>query len=297
MMTALRDPAMKKLIVNADDFGLSGGANQAVIRAYREGILTSTSLMAGGRAFAEAVSLARENPGLQVGLHLTLLQGRAVLPPEELPGLVDREGNFPVDPVLTGMRYFFRRSLRSELQREIGAQILRFRETGLPLSHIDGHLNIHMHPTVFSILAELMPKYGISSFRLTRENLAQDPATDGTRRFGRRLDAFIFARLAENCRPVLEKLGIFHTDEVKGLLNSGRMTEAYLLKVLDGLKPGSTEIYFHPGCLPDPELAAWMPDYRHEEELAALTSPKVREKIIELGIHLGTYREEERIDV
>jgi len=297
MMTALRDPAMKKLIVNADDFGLSGGANRAVIRAYQEGILTSTSLMAGGRAFAEAVSLARENPGLQVGLHLTLLQGRAVLPAEELPGLVDREGNFRVNPVVTGMRYFFRRSLRSELQREIEAQILRFQESDLPLSHIDGHLNIHMHPTVFAILAELMPKFGISSFRLTRENLARDPATDGTRRFGRRLDSFIFARLAENCRPVLDRLGIFHADEVKGLLNSGRMTEEYLLKVLDCLKPGCTEIYFHPGCLPDPELAAWMPDYLHEEELAALLSSKVRNKITEQGIQLGTYRGEERIDV
>ena len=296
-MTALCTAAMKRLIINADDFGLSDGANRAVIRAYREGILTSTSLMVRGRAFAEAVSLARENPGLQVGLHLTLLQGKAVLPPEELPGLVDREGNFPLDPVRTGMRYFFRRSLRGELQREIEAQILRFRETGLPLSHIDGHLNIHMHPTIFSVLAELMPKYGISSFRLTRENLAQDPASDGTRRFGRKLDAFIFARLADNCRPVLDRLGIQYTDEVKGLLNSGRMTEEYLLKVLDRLGPGCTEIYFHPGCLPDPELASWMPDYRHEEELAALTSSRVREKIIEQGIRLGNYRGEERTDV
>ncbi|MGA7828242.1 MAG: hopanoid biosynthesis-associated protein HpnK [Geobacteraceae bacterium] len=296
-MTDHCNSADKRLIINADDFGLSDGANRAVIRAYREGILTSTSLMVGGRACAEAVSLAKENPGLQVGLHLTLLQGKAVLPPEQLPGLVDREGNFPTDPVLTGMRYFFRRSLRKELQREIEAQILRFRETGLPLSHIDGHLNIHMHPTVFSILAELMPKYGISSFRLTRENLARDPGGDGTRCFGRRLDAFIFARLAKNCRPLLDRLGIQYTAEVKGLLNSGKMTEEYLLKVLDCLGSGCTEIYFHPGCLPDPELAAWMPDYLHEEELAALTSRTVRQKIAEQRIRLGNYRGEERIDV
>jgi hopanoid biosynthesis associated protein HpnK len=296
-MAALRTSDMKKLIINADDFGLSGGANRAVIRAHREGILTSTSLMVGGQAFDEAVSLAEENPGLQVGLHLTLLQGKAVLPPQELPGMVDREGNFPIDPVTTGMRYFFRRSLRRELEREIEAQIIRFRETGLPLSHIDGHLNIHMHPTVFSILAELMPKYGITSFRLTRENLARDPGGDGERSFGRKLDAFIFARLAEHCRPVLDRLRIQYADEVKGLLNSGRMTEEYLLKVLDCLEDGCTEIYFHPGCLPDPELAAWMPDYRHEEELAALTSPTVREKISKQGIRLGNYRGEERIDV
>lgn len=287
---------MKKLIINADDFGLSTGANRAVITAFREGILTSASLMVGGKAFEEAVSLARENPGLQVGLHLTLVQGRAVLPPEEIPGLVDPEGNFPMDPVAAGMRFFFSGSLKRELSREIKAQILRFRESGLPLSHIDGHLNIHMHPTVFGILAELMPRHGITSFRLTREDLARDPADHGHRRIGRMLDAFIFGSLAKRCRPMLGRLGIFHADEVKGLLNSGRMTEEYLLHVLDRLQDGVTEIYFHPGCTPDPDLAAWMPDYLHEQELAALTSARVNGLIRDRGIRLVNYRGEEKRD-
>lgn len=287
---------MKDLIINADDFGLSSGANRAVIRAWQEGILTSASLMVGGRAFEEAVSLAKQNPGLQVGLHLTLVQGRAVLAPDEIPGLTDPEGNFLTDPVRAGTRYFFSSSLKRELSREIEAQILRFRETGLPLSHIDGHLNIHMHPTVFDILTDLMPKHGITSFRLTREDLARDPANDGARRFGRKLDAFIFGRLARRCGPRLERLGICHSDEVKGLLNSGRMTEGYLLKVLEGIEDGVTEIYFHPGCLPDPELASWMPCYLHEEELAALTSKRVRQVITDRGIRLRNYRGEEKRD-
>jgi len=287
---------MKKLIINADDFGLSTGANRAVIRAWQEGILTSASLMVGGRACEEAISLARENPGLQVGLHLTLVQGRAVLPQEEIPGLTDSEGNLPMDPVGAGMRFFFSGSLKRELYREIEAQILRFREAGLPLSHIDGHLNIHMHPTVFDILAELMPKHGITSFRLTREDLARDPADHRQRRMGRMLDAFIFGRLAKRCRPVLDRLGMYYSNEVKGLLNSGRMTEEYLLKVLERLQEGVTEIYFHPGCTPDPELAAWMPDYRHGEELAALTSARVRDMIADRGILLGNYRGEEKRD-
>ena len=202
-----------------------------------------------------------------------------------------------MDPVGAGMRYFFSGSLKRELSREIEAQILRFRETGLPLSHIDGHLNIHMHPTVFDILAELMPKHGITSFRLTREDLARDPADPGARRIGRRVDAFIFGRLAKRCRPVLDRLGMYYTDEVKGLLNSGRMTEEYLLKVLERLQDGVTEIYFHPGCTPDPELAAWMPDYRHGEELAALTSARVRGMMADRGILLGNYRGEEKRDV
>ncbi|HEX9022309.1 MAG TPA: hopanoid biosynthesis-associated protein HpnK [Geobacteraceae bacterium] len=283
---------MKELIVNADDFGLSGGANRAIIKAWREGILTSTSLMVGGGAFAEAVALARENPGLQVGLHLTLVQGTAVFRSDDLPALTDREGNFADNPVYAGMRYFFAKGLRQALYREIEAQLAKFRETGLPLSHVDGHLNIHMHPVVFDILEELMPRYGIKSFRLSRERLGVDLALAPRRRLGKAVDAFIFAQLAKRCRPRLERLGIGHAIEVKGLLNSGSMTEEYLLRALDMLQEGLTEIYFHPGLHPDEELSRRMPDYHHEEELAALTSPRVKEKMSRLGIRLRNYRGE-----
>src|ERR1700686_3217662 len=121
---------MKELIINADDFGLSSGANRAIIKAWREGILTSASLMVAGEAFDEAVTLARENPGLQVGLHLTLVQGRAVLSHGGFPSLADNMGDFPTDPVQAGMRYFFLKPLRRQLRAEIEAQIVKFRETG-----------------------------------------------------------------------------------------------------------------------------------------------------------------------
>src|SRR5689334_4199816 len=98
---------MKELIINVDDFGLSSGANRGIIKAWQEGILTSTSLMPGGLAFDEAVALAKRNPGLQVGLHVTLVQGRAVLERQGLPPLADHNGDFGNDPVLAGMRYFF----------------------------------------------------------------------------------------------------------------------------------------------------------------------------------------------
>jgi hopanoid biosynthesis associated protein HpnK len=283
---------MKQLIINADDFGLSSGANLAIIKAWQEGILTSASLMAGGRAFDEAVSMARENPGLQVGLHLTLVQGRAVIPHPGFPSLVDKSGNFSDDPVHAGMRYFFVNPLRKQLFAEIEAQIIKFQGTGLPLSHIDGHLNIHMHPTVFDILCRLMPKHGISTFRLSCERLGVDLKLAPRRRIGKAADAFIFGRLAKRCKPVLDHLGIDHTIEVKGLLNSGQMSEEYLLKAIDTLQEGVTEIYFHPGCLPDEELAKWMPDYCHEEELAALVSPLVKEKLRAAGISLRNYRGE-----
>jgi len=285
---------MKELIVNADDFGLSPGANRAIISAWREGVLTSASLMVTGAGFDQAVALARQHPGLQVGLHLTLVQGKGVLPYGGLPSLVDREGNFPHDPVMAGMRYFFLKSLRRQLREEIEGQIRKFVATGLPLSHIDGHLNIHMHPTVFDILLPLMPKYGIETFRLSRERLLTELSLDRRRLAGKAADAFIFGRLAARCSPELEMRRIGHAGEVKGLLNSGSMTEDYFLSALDSLQEGLTEIYFHPGCHPDDELRKWMPDYRHEDELTALTSPRVREKLADLGIRLRNYRGEEK---
>ena len=233
---------MKELIINADDFGLSSGANRAIIAAWRDGILTSASLMVNGAAFEEAVSLARENPGLQVGLHLTLVQGKGTAPGEGFPSLTDREGNFPDDPVTAGMRYFFLTSLRKKLQTEIEEQIRKFAATGIPLSHIDGHLNIHMHPTVFDILLSLMPRYGIDTFRLSRERLFIELSLARRRIAGKVMDAFIFGRLAARCKPELDRRRIGYAAEVKGLLNSGRMTEEYLLAALDRLEEGVTEM-------------------------------------------------------
>ena len=281
---------MKQLIITSDDFGLSKGVNKAVEKAWQEGLLTCASIMPGGAAFDEAVKIAGRNPGLQVGLHLTLVQGKAVLPPSQIPGLVDESGRFSDNPVAAGMRYFFDKGLYKQLLKEIEAQIQRVADVGIPLSHIDGHLNIHLHPTVFGFLEELMPRYGISSFRLSRERLTHNLRFDRQRLLGKSVERVIFGALAGQARPHLDRLGIRYAGEVKGVLNSGRMTEEYLLKILDGLNEGLTELYFHPGLLPDEEITRSMPDYRHEQELAAITSQRVREKLAGLNIGLCNYR-------
>ncbi len=283
---------MKQLIITSDDFGLSSGVNRAVEQGWKNGLLTCASIMPGGGAFNEAVVIARRNPGLQVGLHLTLVQGRAVLPPDAIPALVDDEGNFSDNPVTTGMRYFFDRGIYCQLKREIEAQIVRVRDAGIPLTHIDGHLNIHLHPTVFRILAELMPRFGITTFRLAQERLAENLRYDRERLFGKRLESLIFRFLTDNARPELDRLGVRYASEVKGVLNSGRMTEEYILNIIGGVQDGLTEIYFHPGILPDAEISRRMPDYRHQEELAAITSPLVRERLRELRMSVQNYRGE-----
>jgi hopanoid biosynthesis associated protein HpnK len=280
----------KQLIITSDDFGLSKGVNKAVEKAWQEGLLTCASIMPGGAAFEDAVAIARRNPGLQVGLHLTLVQGRSVLPQAQIPDLVDEAGCFSDNPVATGMRYFFNKGLYKQLLREIEAQIQRVIDSGIPLSHLDGHLNIHLHPTVFGFLADLMPRYGITSFRLSRERLVHNLRFDQQRRLGKAVERVIFGALAGHARPYLDRLGIRYAGEVKGVLNSGRMTEEYLLNILDGLNEGLTELYFHPGMLPDAEISRRMPDYRHEEELAAIVSPAVRQRLTDLEITVQNYR-------
>lgn len=283
---------MKQLIITSDDFGLSGGVNRAVEQGWKNGILTVASIMPGAAAFDEAVKIARRNPGLQVGLHLTLVQGRSVLPPAELPELVDAAGNFSNNPVSAGFRYFFDRGLYCQLKREIEAQIIKVVDAGIELSHIDGHLNMHLHPTVFRILAELMPRYGITTFRLARESLSENLRFDRERKFGKIFEKLIFGFLVDHARPELDRLGIRYASEVKGVLSSGRMTEGYILTLLEGLRDGLTEMYFHPGILPDAEISRRMPEYRHQEELAAIVSPAVRGRLQELQIQVQNYRGE-----
>ncbi|MFM7365334.1 MAG: ChbG/HpnK family deacetylase, partial [Cuspidothrix sp.] len=129
---------MSYLIINADDFGCSQSVNTAIIKAYKEGILTSTSLMVSGDAAQEAIALAKNHPNLAVGLHLVLVCGKSVLPPAQIPHLVDSQGNFSHNPTQAGLSYQFNLATRSELRLEIRAQLEKFRDSGLNLAHLDG---------------------------------------------------------------------------------------------------------------------------------------------------------------
>ncbi|MGB7770165.1 MAG: hopanoid biosynthesis-associated protein HpnK, partial [Verrucomicrobiia bacterium] len=235
-----------RLIVNADDFGRSHSINAAVVRAHREGILTTASLMVNEPACDEAVALARENPRLGVGLHLTLLCGKSALPPGKIPGLANARGGFSDNPVATGFRYFFQRGLREQLRAEIHAQFAKFRATGLPLDHVNGHLHLHLHPTVFQILMEDAASLGIQRLRLTRDCLSRSCRMTRGHWCYRVSHAAIFEWLSRRARPPLQQRGIRHAQITFGLLQTARVDEAYLLKLLPELPPGDSELYSHP---------------------------------------------------
>lgn len=269
----------RRLIVNADDFGRTPGHNEAVALAHREGILTTASLMVNEPAAAEAVALARQMPRLGVGLHLTLVCGRAALPPSKTSGLVNNQGWFDANPVRTGCRYFFRRDLRQVLETEIQAQFDRFARTGLVLDHINGHLNMHLHPTVFALLLAAGPTGQPTGFRLTRDRFWLQARLCSGHWAYRISHAVIFALLAARARPRLRRTRWRSTDHVFGLLQNGRVEEDWLRALLPRLPAGDSELYAHPSIRDAPH------------ELAALTSPRVRRTLKREQIRLIRYQD------
>jgi len=269
----------RRLIVNADDFGRSSSINEAVLRAHRDGILTSASLMVNEPAFAEAVALAKENPRLGVGLHLTLLCGHSALSAEKIPGLVNAQNQFSANPVAVGLRYFTRKSLREQLRREIHAQFEKFRATGLPLDHVNGHLHFHLHPTIFRILMEDADRLGVRHLRLTRDPFWLNACLVSGRWLYRASHALIYCWLASRAHSVLQRKNIRHTRTVFGLLQNARVDEAYLVNLLPHLPEGDSELYSHPS----------LGEFKHEFDV--LISPRVQALVEELGIELIRYRD------
>jgi hopanoid biosynthesis associated protein HpnK len=269
----------RRLIVNADDFGRSQSINQAVIRAHREGILTSASLMVNEPHADQAVALARENPGLGVGLHLALVCGASALSAEEIPQLVNARRQFSNSPVTTGWRYFASAKCRAQLRLEIAAQFEKFRANGLPLDHVNGHLHLHLHPVVFGILMENAPRWGITALRLTDDWFGLNARLASGRWFYRFSHAAIHRVLSARARPVLAQKGIRHTRVVFGLLQNARVDAEYVAKLLPLLPPGDSELYSHPS----------LDHFRNEFD--ALINPTLKTQAAQLGIQLIRYQD------
>jgi len=272
------------VILNADDFGRSRQINAAIIRAYREGVLTSASLMMAGEAVEDAVILARQNPGLAVGLHIVVINGRSVLPPERIPHLVNHQGFFSDDAVSAGVKYFASPRLQNELAQELTAQFECFSKTGLPLSHVDGHLHMHVHPTVFDRVIDLADQYGARGIRLPNDDLGLALRYDRSQAFTKSVWAIVFGLLRRWGLRRLQGHDLKVADRVYGLMQSGQMQESYVLKLLHTLSVPSAEIYFHPANLSVGEALGPNP-----WDLATLLSPTVRQVIKERGLCLSTY--------
>lgn len=234
------------LIINADDFGRANSINEAVLKAYLDGRLTSASLMVTGEAVTEAVSIAHSQPDLAVGLHLALSDARGFLPREQIAQLVDESSRFARNPARAALKYHFNRKAREQLRSEIEAQFGTFVETGLPLSHVDGHQHLHAHPAVLPIVVELAEKYGAHGIRVPTDPLLANLRADRSRLGWKLGVALGHGYLRRVCRKCLRGSSLARCDFSIGSLMSGRMRGDYVTKMLSILDCESVELYFHP---------------------------------------------------
>ncbi|BAY10663.1 hopanoid biosynthesis-associated protein HpnK [Calothrix sp. NIES-2098] len=282
------DKPRRFAIINGDDFGFSTGVNQAIIQACEQGVLTSTSLMVTGDAAEEAIAWAQTHSNLAVGLHLVLVCGRSVLPPAQIPHLVDAKGNFSDSPLVAGLRYQFHPAAREELRQEIRAQLEKFRDSGLPLSHVDGHLHLHTHPVVLRVLIELAQEFGIRVIRLPSEELQMTLKLDRRNLITKLVWSGVFGRLRRYGEILLKSHGIKYAERVYGLLQTGSMTEEYLLGLIPQIQADLVEIYSHPAVINAGEPLNG-PSGSGAAELSALLSNKVRQLMIQSGFELTNY--------
>ena len=230
-------------------------------------------------AAGDAVRRAAAMPALGVGLHVVIVDGRPVLPPEQIPDLVDRDGMLSSNLAGAGVRYFFRPGIRRQLEAEIRAQFAAFAATGLRFDHVNAQCHMHIHPTVFGIMLKVARDYGRPPFRIPFEPFGPSWRAGGDARGLRFANAYLLAPWLALMKARLEAAGIAHNDRVFGLSDSGHMTAPRVLALLGQLRPGVTEIFFHAATGRWDGIAPALASYELEAELAALVDPDVAQAL------------------
>ena len=276
------------LILTADDFGLHEAVNEAVELASRAGTLSAASLMMGAPATADAVRRARELPGLRVGLHLVLTDGTPLLPPADIPALVDAHGRFRNRLFFDGVRYFLLPRARAAARgRDPGAVPAPSRPPGLPLDHVNAHKHFHIHPSVLGMMLRIGREFGMQAVRLPYE----PSSTLGLSRaaLADRIHRFCIWPWLKLMKRRLNAAGLLCCDQLLGIHHSGAMNETLLLAMLRRLPPGVTEIYLHPATESGMSISASAGEYLHRDEYDALRSARVRAALTHLSHGRGGY--------
>jgi hopanoid biosynthesis associated protein HpnK len=288
---------LRNLIVNADDLGWTAGVNRGIAEAHRNGIVTSTSLLANGCAFEDGVKTASELPGLGVGVHLNLSDGAPTALPEEVKSLLNEEGQFAGGPESLLLRLTTKSLNTQEVENEWNAQIEKVRSAGIHPTHLDGHKHVQMLPGLFGIALRLAKRHGIDAVRVSHEaSPLRTALSDGNESSGVVLKQGVQARglklLARDARQMAERAGIATADYFCGIAQTGVLTKAGVQKMLSGLPEGTTELMCHPGYA-DEELRKSRTRLQEsrQTELQILTDKTIRKSVAELGIRLINYEQ------
>jgi chitin disaccharide deacetylase len=286
---------MKELILNADDFGLTPGVNEGIIRAHLEGILTSATLMANRLAFDDAVERARATPTLGVGCHLVLVGGPAIAPVEKAGSLVDAEGRLP--PTLANFmtRVSCGMIRRTHIERELHAQIAKIRAAGIEPTHLDTHKHTHVHPRVMEALGKVAHETGISRVRNPFESIHDSWRTTRGLNGGFRRQ-LISAAAARTVTPffhsISRKYALLSPGRFLGVALTGQTTSSALREMFASLEDGRTEIMLHPGiCDADLAQTGSRLQAQRQNELTALLDQELKGVLAQRDIRLISFRE------
>lgn len=280
---------MKQLIVNADDFGLTSEVNHGIIQGFKKGIVTSTSLIAVGEGFFNAVQLIKKNPLIDVGAHLTLTEESAILSKQEIPTLVDDFGKFRKNTYQFFYDYMRKRILKNEVKKEFEAQIEKIYNSGIKISHIDSHQHVHLLPDILDIILELAKKYGITYIRCPNERI------EFSNIFIAKKIPRLIQQIALNsfCFFARNRLKRYAVDHFFGFFDGGHLEKCRLLKILAKQNNGISEIMCHPGShcngKTSEKYSHW--NYNWQDELNCLLDKDVINLIKQKRIKLISFSE------
>ena len=288
---------MKRLVVNADDFGLTESVNRGIIAAHRDGILTSTSLLANGLAAGQAIASSQQFPELSVGVHLNISEGKPVSPAGQVSTLVNERGELHLKPLPMWIRIVRRQVNLEDIRTECRAQILKVMNAGITPTHLDGHLHVHVLPQVSRIVIGLAHEFRIPNVRCPAENLKVTipllwkigGGVAAFRRFG---IAYAVSSSARGLGEELRRAGLACPGAFFGLAHTGFLETQALGAILAVVPEGSAELMCHPGYTSaQVESLGGELTQERETELLALTAPEIKQTVRSLGIRLCSFRD------
>jgi hopanoid biosynthesis associated protein HpnK len=285
---------VRRLIINADDFGLTHGVNRAIVEAHQRGVVTSATLMANGAAFEDAVNIALSVPQLSIGCHVVLVDGSPVLESTQVSSLLTRP-NLP--QFGTGIAKFSFRALSgriesSQVEAEVTAQIRKVQLAGITVSHLDSHKHTHMFPSVFRPLLRAAAACGVRAVRNPFEVIRISIAAGRPGLWKRYGEVKLLRNLASKFRRATKEAGVITPDGTLGIVVTGALDDQLFRLIIEKLPEGTWEFVCHPGYN-DAELDSVQTRLREsrEQELQVLKSPQTRDLLAHSGIELISYRD------
>ncbi|KUG21682.1 cellobiose phosphotransferase system ydjc-like protein [hydrocarbon metagenome] len=274
---------MKYLIVSADDFGLTNALNEGIVKAYINGIVTCVNIMPSGEAFENAFALLKENGITETGAHLSLTQTHSLAGYKKVSTLITHSGNFHNDYKTFILKFISKKIDLSQAYFELKRQMEMLNATGLKITNLSSHENIHMIPSFLNLFIRLAKEFKVKAIRF--------PHGDKSFHYGINMiyKKLVLSFFERRMRKILNASEVMSPDHFRGFFDSGKMNENILLQIIKSLEKGTTELICHPGIL-DHGLTKNCRFYNNcESELNALTSPRVKKLVEDKNIQLVSY--------